>query len=217
MPVKVALANDDRIIIEGLRSMLGRFPERVEVVGTAKGDPEILLTPEEHPEADVLLLDTFGRRADGIDAAGMVLSQDPPFRVVIFTDAADERLLLQALRLGVAGYLLKSADAVELVDDIERVHGGERVIDRRLATATAILAADAIEIGDWPGAHLGLTRREAEVLTVLAGGTAPDAIAAKLGISAETVRSHLRSVYLKLGVNDRVAAAAIAWREGLVS
>ncbi|MCB0964075.1 MAG: response regulator transcription factor, partial [Acidimicrobiales bacterium] len=90
-PLRVALANDDPIIIEGLRAMLLPFASRVAVVGIAIGDPEIVLTPEEVPEADLLLLDTFDRRAQGVDAARMIMAQDPPFRLVIFTDCTDER------------------------------------------------------------------------------------------------------------------------------
>ena len=215
-PLRVALANDDPIIIEGLRAMLLPFASRVAVVGIAIGDPEIVLTPEEVPEADLLLLDTFDRRAQGVDAARMIMAQDPPFRLVIFTDCTDERFLLQALRLGVHGYLTKSADSAQLVGDLERIAAGETVIDARLATSAALLAARTMDIGAWPGAHLGLTEREAEVLITLAEGNAPERLPEKLGIGNETVRTHLRNIYRKLGVNDRVSAVSIAWQEGLV-
>ena len=79
-----------------------------------------------------------------------------------------------------------------------------------------MLAARAIDLGDWPGAHLGLTRREAELLAVLGEGTNPGDAARMLGVSPETVRTHTRNIYRKLGVSDRAAAVAVAWREGLV-
>ena len=216
-PVRVALANDDPIIIEGLRSMLAGHEDRVEVVATFLGEPEVTLTPQEAPYADVLLLDAHSRRAGGIEAARRILAQDPDFRVVIFTDAEDQRLLLQALRLGVAGYLRKSTTADQLVADIEAVHHGQVVVDRELATRATVLAARRADIGDWPGAHLGLSARESEVLVLLAQGRDPRDVAAELGVSLETVRTHVRNLYRKLDVTDRAGAVSAAWREGVVT
>ena len=216
-PVRLVLANDDHIIVEGLRAMLMPFDDLVVVVGTAVGDPEITFAAEFRDDADVLLIDAFSRTAGGIDAAAKVLAQDPPFAVAVFTDASDLRLMLQALRIGVQGYLLKSASAADLVDMVVRLHAGETVIDPRLATEAAVLAARAIDLGEWPGAHLGLTRREAELLVLLGQGTNPGDAARQLGVSSETVRTHTRNIYRKLGVSDRAAAVAVAWREGLVT
>jgi DNA-binding NarL/FixJ family response regulator len=215
-PTRVVLANDDHIVVEGLRAMLAPFHDRVEVVGTALGDPEISMAPEVDADADVMLIDAFSRRAGGIDAAAKVLAQEPPFVVAVFTDADDLRLMLQAVRMGVRGYLLKSARADELVDALVRLHAGELVVDPRMATDAVLLAARATDMGDWPGAHLGLTRREAEILTLLGQGQSPRRTAEQLGLSFETVRTHTRNLYRKLDVGDRAAAVAVAWREGLV-
>jgi len=156
-PVRVVLANDDRIIIEGLRSMLSPYGSDVAVVGTAEGDPEMVMVPDTEEDADVMLIDAFARRAAGLDAAVKVLAEDPPFAIAVFTDNDDLRLLLQALRAGVRGYLLKSASAEELVDALKRLNAGETVITPRLATEAALLAARTLDLGGWPGAHLGLT------------------------------------------------------------
>jgi DNA-binding NarL/FixJ family response regulator len=215
-PARVILANDDHIVIEGLRGMLLPYYERVEVVGTAVGDPEIVLAGDVEVDADVMLIDAFSRRAGGIDAAAKVLSEDPAFAVAVFTNADDLRLMLQALRVGVRGYLLKSTPPADLVDMIVRMHEGDVVIDPGLATDAAMLAARTLDLGEWPGAHLGLTRREAELLTLLAEGLTPRQASEKMGVSAETVRTHARNLYRKLDVSDRAAAVVIAWREGLV-
>jgi len=215
-PVRVVLANDDHIIIEGLRAMLLAFDVQVEVVGTAEGDPEIMFAADTSDFADVMLIDAFSRSAGGIDAAVKVLAQDPPFAVAVFTDADDLRLMLQALRVGVRGYLLKSAQPAELVDMLVRLRDGEVVVDPRLATEATLLAARTLDLGDWPGAHLGLTRREAELLTLLGQGVTPRAAAEQMGLSTETVRTHTRNLYRKLDVGDRASAVAVAWREGLV-
>ena len=214
-PVRVVLANDDHIIIEGLRAMLRPYYDQVEVVATVEGDPEILLAADVS-DADVMLIDAFTRTAGGIDAAVKVLAADPPFAVAIFTDADDLRLMLQALRVGVRGYILKSAKPPDLVDMLVQIRDGDVVVDTRLATDAALMAARTIDLGDWPGAHLGLTRREAELLTLLGQGIAPRVAAEKMGLSNETVRTHTRNLYRKLQVGDRASAVAIAWREGLV-
>jgi len=215
-PVRVVLANDDHIIIEGLRAMLLAFDVQVEVVGTAEGDPEIMFAADTSDFADVMLIDAFSRSAGGIDAAVKVLAQDPPFAVAVFTDADDLRLMLQALRVGVRGYLLKSAKPAELVDMLVRLRDGEVVVDPRLATEATLMAARTLDLGDWPGAHLGLTRREAELLTLLGQGVTPRGAAEQMGLSTETVRTHTRNLYRKLDVGDRASAVAVAWREGLV-
>ena len=215
-PVRIVLANDDHIIIEGLRAMLTPYDDQVRVVATAEGDPEIVLAAEVAENVDVMLIDAFSRTAGGIDAAVKVLATDPAFAVGIFTDADDLRLMLQALRVGVRGYLLKSAKPPDLVEMVVRLAAGEVVVDPRLATEAALMAARTIDLGDWPGAHLGLTRREAELLALLGQGIAPRVAAEKMGLSNETVRTHTRNLYRKLQVGDRASAVAIAWREGLV-
>lgn len=214
--VRVVLANDDRIIIEGLRSMLAPYKDDVVVVGTAEGDPEIVMAPDTEEDADVMLIDAFARRAAGMEAAMAVLAQEPPFAVAVFTHADDPRLLLQALRIGVRGYLLKSAAPEELVDALKRLATGETVIAPGLATEAALHAAHKITMGGWAGAHLGLTQREAELLTLLGQGFRPQQAADEMQLSWQTVRTHTRNLYRKLGVTDRAAAVAIAWREGLV-
>ena len=215
-PVRVVLANDDQIIIEGLRAMLRPYADQIKVVGTAVGDPEIRMADVEEPDADVMLIDAFSRRAGGIDAAAKVLAGDPPFAVAVFTDADDAWLTLQALRLGVRGYVLKSSGPPELVDMLMRLRDGETVVDPRLATSAALLASRNLDLGEWPGAHLGLTRREAELLAKLGEGMTLRQAAHELGLSVETVRTHTRNIYRKLDVSDRAAAVAAAWREGLV-
>jgi DNA-binding NarL/FixJ family response regulator len=124
--------------------------------------------------------------------------------------------MLQALRVGVRGYLLKSAKPADLVDMLVRLGDGEVVVDPRLATEATLMAARTIDLGDWPGAHLGLTRREAELLTLLGQGVTPRGAAEQMGLSTETVRTHTRNLYRKLDVGDRASAVAVAWREGLV-
>ena len=114
------------------------------------------------------------------------------------------------------GYVLKSAKPSDLVEMLVRLRDGDVVVDFCFAVEAIFMAARIIDLGDWLGVYLGLTRREAELLTLLGQGIAPRVAAEKMGLSNETVRTHTRNLYRKLQVSDRASAVAIAWREGLV-
>jgi DNA-binding NarL/FixJ family response regulator len=119
-------------------------------------------------------------------------------------------LVRRVLGCGVAGVVLISEPADVLADALVRAAGGAVVVSRTLDPA---LAAGSVR---WPGEDRGLSRRESQVLVLISGGRAPDDIARALGIAHETVRSHLKRVYHKLGVRDRATAVAKAWNEGIV-
>ena len=135
--------------------------------------------------------------------------------MVFLTVYDDEQYLYQALRVGAAGFLLKRIRGGELVDYLGRIRDGEVLIDPTLAGRVALSAARLHSGEFWPGAHLGLTQRESEVLSLLVAGLSNRAIAAKLVVSEETVKTHSRGIYRKLGVSDRAAAVAVALREGV--
>jgi DNA-binding NarL/FixJ family response regulator len=207
--VRLIIANDHEIIVRGLIAMLAPFRSEVEIVGTALGDHEILdLADETSP--DLVLLDAFLRGDGGVQAAAKLLASAPDFRVVIFTYEEDARLRDEALRAGVTGYLLKSLDAARLVTDLQRVAEGELVVD---PPPTSLAGTDARS--GCPGAELGLSRREGEVLALLVEGSTNRQIAESLFVGEETVKSHLRSLYRKLGVRDRSSAVSVAWRREL--
>ena len=123
--------------------------------------------------------------------------------------------LATALRVGAAGFLLKRIRGGELVEYLRRIGDGEVLIDPSLAGRVALSAARLHSGEFWPGARLGLTQRESEVLSLLVAGLSNRAIAAKLVVSEETVKTHSRGIYRKLGVSDRAAAVTVALREGV--
>lgn len=214
-PIRVIIANDAELIVEGLKGLLAPYADRIEIVATATGDPEIEREAVRDADADIMLIDAFGRAGAGIDAVTRVQATEPQFAIVVFTEADDLRHLFAALRAGVRGYILKSIPTSELVTTLERIASGEVVIDPGLATEAAVMAARTTSRQRWVGAHLGLSRREAEVLRCVAHGRSVDEAAAELGVGRETIRTHLQQIYRKLGVNDRAGAVAKAWREGL--
>jgi DNA-binding NarL/FixJ family response regulator len=213
-PMRVLLVDDHEMVLQGLEAMLSRFPEQVEVVATASdADEAVRAVHAESP--DVVLCDVRLRQTSGLDVCTAIRAIDAQAKVVFLTVYDDEQYLYQALRVGASGYLLKRLDAEELLRHLENVYAGEIVIDPTLAGRVAASAAHLQSGEFWPGARLGLTQRESEVLALLVGGMSNKAIAARLVVSDDTVKTHLRGVYRKLDVNDRGGAVATALREGL--
>ncbi len=212
--MRVLLVDDHEMVLQGLEAMLSRFPEQVEVVATASdADEAVRAVRAESP--DIVLCDVRLRQASGLDVCTAIRGIDAQAKVVFLTVYDDEQYLYQALRVGASGYLLKRLDAEELLRHLENVYAGEIVIDPTLAGRVAASAAHLQSGEFWPGARLGLTQRESEVLALLVGGMSNKAIAARLVVSDDTVKTHLRGVYRKLDVNDRGGAVATALREGL--
>jgi DNA-binding NarL/FixJ family response regulator len=213
-PVRVVLVDDHEMVLEGLKAMLARFAKRVRVIGQAGGAQEAqsvicALSP------DVVLCDVRLRESSGLDLCRRLTELDPDCRVLLLSVYDDEQYLYQALRAGAAGYLLKRIGGEELVRCLERVHAGETVVD---ATMAGRIAGSAARLGSgefWPGARIGLSQRESEVLGLIVAGLSNRAIASRLVIGDETVKSHARAIYRKLGVSDRAGAVATALREGL--
>ncbi|PZS34492.1 MAG: DNA-binding response regulator [Pseudonocardiales bacterium] len=212
--MRVLLVDDHEMVLQGLQAMLSRFADKVEVIGTATEAAEaVAAVSADHP--DVVLCDVRLRQGSGLDVCTAIRKIDPQAKVVFLTVYDDEQYLYQALRVGASGYLLKRVDAHELVRHLENVCEGEIVIDPTLAGRVAASAAHLQSGEFWPGARLGLTQRESEVLALLVGGMSNKGIAARLVVSDDTVKTHLRGVYRKLDVNDRGGAVASALREGL--
>lgn len=213
-PLRVLLVDDHEIVRAGLTAMLARFPGQVEVVGSAgELDEAVQAVLDFAPE--IVLCDMRLRRSSGLDVCAAIHQVAPAVKVVIMTVYDDEQYLYEALRAGAAGYLTKRADGPELIRHLENVHAGEVVIDPALAGRVATAAAHLASGEFWPGARLGLTQRESEVLALLVAGLSNRGIASRLVVSEDTVKTHLRGLYRKLEVNDRAAAVAAALREGL--
>ncbi len=213
-PVRICVVDDHQLVLDGLVAMLKGHGDRVEVIGQANTAASALETVR-RCEPDIVLLDVRLRNESGLDLCSELLRQVPGVRVVFLTVYDDEQYLFQALRLGASGFLLKRVTGSELADHLARVMEGEVVIDPLLAGRVALSAA-RLQSGEfWPGAHLGLTQRESEVLELMVRGLTNRAIARELILGEETVKSHVGSILRKLEVRDRTQAAATALREGL--
>ncbi|MBA3368446.1 MAG: response regulator transcription factor [Geodermatophilaceae bacterium] len=213
-PLRVVLVDDHPMVLEGLKAMLARRAGEIRIVGQASNSDEAFrVVGDLRP--DVVVLDVRLGQDSGLDVCHRLIARDPACRVVFLTVYDDEQYLFQALRAGAVGYLLKRVDGRQLVEHLKAVRAGEIVIDAALAGRATASAARLAAGEFWPGAHLGLTQRESEVLSLMVAGHHNRAIAARLVVGEETVKSHVSSIYRKLEVSDRSTAVASALREGL--
>lgn len=204
----VVLADDQRVVREGLATLLGLLPD-IDVVGTASdGEEAVALVERLHP--DVVLMDLRMPRCDGVEATRRLRERAPATRVVVLTTYADDRSVLEALRAGARGFLTKDSGAEEIERAIAAVVRGEAAIDP--AVQHHLVEAVAAR----PELPHGLTPREAEVLALIAEGLSNAEIAARLVVSEATVKSHVNHLFTKTGVRDRAQAVTFAYRHGLV-
>jgi DNA-binding NarL/FixJ family response regulator len=215
-PVRVLLVADTEIIVRGLFGLLDRSRDRVELLGPVSLADDIGEAATDL-RADVVLVDTDRKGGADMGALARLLAETEGLRVVAFTHSNDERRMFEALRAGSAGYLLKSLGAVELVHHLERAREGQVVIDPTLASRLALAMGRSRDLGGWPGARMGLSQRESDVLALLVDGLANREIAERLFVGQETVKTHLHSLYRKLDVRDRAGAVGLALRDGIFS
>ena len=200
MSVRVLLA-EDQAMVRGALSALLSLEEDVEIVAEAsRGDEVLPAALDAFP--DVALLDIEMPGGDGLSAAAALRERLPSCRVIILTTFGRAGYLKRAMESGALGFLLKDAPAAELASAIRRVMEGERVVDPGLAAA-------ALSEGENP-----LTERERDVLRASANGATIEDVAARLHLSAGTVRNYLSTAIKKLGTRNRVEAARFAERKG---
>ncbi len=209
-PLRVIIADDDPLARRAVRDALQGAG--LTVVAEASGGREAVELAV-HYRPDVVLMDVVMPDMDGLTATQRIAARVPSTRIVIFTAAGDEDTGLLGLRLGAAGFLAKDVDVSVLPRALERVCAGEAAVSRHL---TMRLVESLRHVRD-DGAGLRpvrspLTAREWEVLDLLCDGNATDEIAHELFLSTETVRSHVKSIYRKLGVNSREQAVDEAER-----
>jgi DNA-binding NarL/FixJ family response regulator len=203
----VVLADDQRVVREGLASLLGLLPD-IEVLGTASdGEEAVALVERLRP--DVALMDLRMPRCDGVEATRRLREQGSPTHVVVLTTYADDRSVVEALRAGARGFLTKDAGAEEIERAIAAVVRGDAAIDPAVQHHLVDVVAGRLELPD------GLTPREAEVLALIAQGLSNGEIAARLFVSEATVKSHINHLFAKTGVRDRAQAVSYAYRQGL--
>jgi len=211
---RVLIADDHKLFRQGLIGLMKTRKDLVEVIGEAEtGEEAVQLTESLRP--DVILMDIYMPKMDGLQAAKEILQKFPHTAVVMLTSSEKDGHLYEAVQIGVSGYLLKSLDADELFDLLEGVSRGETAMTR--AMAGKLLKAVANRLADENRGEQALTERELFVLRLVASGASNQEIALKLSISVNTVKSHIKNILEKLQLENRTQAATYAMKHGLVS
>ena len=211
-PSRVLIVDDHAVVREGLRTFL-QLQEGIEVVGEAADGAEAIrqagaLTP------DVVLMDLVMPRLDGVRAMRALRQKAPHSRVIVLTSFLDDERLMPAVAAGAAGYLLKDVEPSELARAVRSAYEGQALIDPTVASRLLEALAGPRSLKASDGDQL--TRREREVLQLIAGGQSNKRIALELGIAEKTVKTHVGHLLAKLGVADRTQAALLAVQQGLV-
>jgi DNA-binding NarL/FixJ family response regulator len=219
-PIRVLLADDQRLVRESLATLLGLLGG-IDLVATASnGEEAVALVDEHRPE--VVLMDLRMPRMDGIEATRRLRELHPDIRVIALTTYADDESVLGALRAGARGYLTKDASAGDIQSAILTVAAGEAALDPAVQHhVVAALADPAAGAERTPSGESALpdelTPREAEVLKLIAQGLTNNEIAEHLVVSPTTVKSHINHLFTKAGIRDRAQAINYAYRTGIAS
>jgi DNA-binding NarL/FixJ family response regulator len=211
--IRVLLADDHQVVRKGIRDFLEEDPD-IEVVAEATNGEEAVRLAGEHAP-DVAVLDIQMPKMNGIDATSAIKAQLPRVRVLILTAYEEDPYIFALLRAGADGYVLKNADAEEIVRAVKSVAAGGKVLDPAVAgkvmaqmtTGKPAAAGDQVE---------PLSDRELDVLRLAAQGLTNKAIGHTLQISDRTVQGHLANIYGKLGVASRTEAVTTALRLGWI-
>jgi len=209
--IKLILADDHRIILEGLEQLFRREKD-FEVVATATtGEEALAAVREHHPQ--ILVLDIRMPKGDGLWVLKQIHTEKLQTRVVLLTATLDEDEVLEAMQSGVSGLVLKEAAAVKLVETVKRVYRGERALEPTLVSRALERLSQREEAKKIVEV---LSRRETEIVKMVAAGLRNKEIAHKLSIGEGTVKTHLHTIYEKLGVHGRVELTTYAIERGIV-
>ena len=215
MTIRLMLADDHRMLREGLRRSM--LEQGFDVVGEAgNGEEAVRLADELRP--DVILMDVTMPEMDGVEATRQIRGSLPSTRVVMLTMHADQEVLAAAIRAGASGYLVKDCSTTEIATAVRLAVSGETALSPQLA---ASMLDEVRRLDSDPSFGAAeeeriITRREEEVLQLIADGCSTPEVAERLYISQKTVKNHLASIYQKLDARDRTQAVLQAVRMGIV-
>jgi len=201
--IRVMVVDDHPLLREGIAGVLISQPD-MKLVAEATNGMEAVEQFRAH-RPSVTLMDVRMPEMNGIDALEAIRAEDPDARVIVLTTYRGDVQALRAIKMGAAGYLLKSSLRKDLLETIRAVNAGRRCIPQEIAAELA--------------QHLGdddLSERETGVLRLIAAGNSNKRVAALLSISEETVKAHVRNILSKLGAHDRTHAVIIALKRGII-
>jgi len=212
MTIRLMLADDHRMLREGLRRSMTE--EGFDVVGEASDGAEaIVLAGQLLPE--VILMDVTMPEVNGVEATRAIRQKHPEIRVVMLTMHADESVIASAIRAGASGYLVKDCSTDEIAATVRQAADDRQALSQDLAASmlNEVRKLDSPAVAE---ADRVVTKREEEVLQLIADGCSTTEVASRLYISHKTVKNHLASIYQKLDARDRTQAVLRAVRMGIV-
>ncbi len=211
--IRVLLVDDQMIVCEGLKVVLDASPN-IEVIGMAHDGAQALLKLESL-QPDLILMDLKMPVMNGVQATRAIKETYPQISILILTTYDEDEWLVDAIRAGAAGYLLKDTSRDEIIAAIEGTIAGKTYIDPAVAQKLFTF----VQHGTPPSREILnlLSEREIKILRLLANGLTNTAIAERLNLAEGTVRNHISTILAKLGVSDRTQATALAWRYGIMS
>jgi DNA-binding NarL/FixJ family response regulator len=201
--ISVLLVDDHPLLREGVAAVIKMQPDMTLVGEAENGLEAIELFRQTLP--DITLMDLQMPEMGGVEAIEKIRAESPAARILVLTTYKGDVLALRAMKAGATGYLLKSSLRKELVDTIRAVHAGRRHLSAEIANEIAVHAIDD-----------QLSDREIEILNLIANGHSNKAIAIAMKLSEETVKAHLKNIFLKLDVADRTHAVTMAARRGFI-
>jgi DNA-binding NarL/FixJ family response regulator len=213
--INVLLADDHNIVRYGISSILNTSPD-INIVAEASDGSEAVSLFEQH-KPDVCIIDISMPVMNGLEATRQILRTSPGAKIIIMTMHLNEEYLNQVLSAGATGYLLKNTNKTDLINSIRRVYNGEKVFSTsvsELMTQSYIRQSKKQDGGTRSDNRIQLTRRENEILKLIAEGQTSQAIAAKLFISPRTVDTHRANLMQKLNVKNSAALVRYAVENG---
>jgi DNA-binding NarL/FixJ family response regulator len=212
--IRVLLVDDDALIRAGLSTVLSSDGGLAIVGEAADGLDAIAQVRSVAP--DVVVMDVRMPRLDGIEATARITARDNPPRVLVLTTFELDAYVLGALRAGASGFMLKRSSPEALIDAVKVIAHGETLLAPTVLRRLIDTFVTTDVTGPYRRAVERLTEREREVLAHVAAGRSNDEIATALVVSSETVKTHLKRMYAKLGVRDRAQAVVVAYESGAV-
>jgi DNA-binding NarL/FixJ family response regulator len=202
-PIRILCVDDHALLREGVAAILANQPDMTLVAEAGNGREAMEQFRQHRP--DVTLMDLQMPEMNGEDAVLSICAEFPGARIIVLTTYTGDVQVMRALKAGARAYLLKGLLRKELIETIRLVHAGQKRVPPEVAIELAEHATDG-----------ALSAREIEVLRLVSGGNANKEIAARLAITEETVKGHIKNILAKLGANDRTHAVTIGLKRGII-
>lgn len=202
--IRILIVDDHPLLREGVVSLVEKQADMLIVAEASNGKEAFQLFQQHIP--DITLMDLRLPGMDGIDAMTSILAEFPDAKIIVLTTFSGDAQILRALKAGARGYLLKDLLRKELLEAIRTVQAGRKRVPAEIAAQLAEHASDST-----------LTRREIEVLQLIASGNPNKLVADKLSVTEDTIKMHVKSILSKLGANDRTHAVTIAVKRGILN